>query len=294
MTFARGWALAGLVLLAPLIILHLRDRGRERRDVPSLILWSGFEFDSSTTGTHRLRPPALPLLLALQAIGLTLLVLTLAQPAGPAKRPVPAAVFVLDDSFWMQAPARLPSAERQLEHLIQTRPAATPVRIVLAGGAPRVIYMGPAAGARAAVGRVHPSAAPPDLSAALAVAAGLLTGPRDRLVLIRAPEDPVPQTLSSPGELRTLTAAPPIANQGIFDAAARCGVGAPDVCEVVATVRNTSPSAVDDHYLATVAGRAPLALTTHVGANSSTQIALIARPRTGEPALTRPRHAPSR
>ena len=277
MTFTSGWALAGLVLLVPLVALHLRDRGLEMRDVPSLLLWQQLEV-SSSTGKRRLRPPVLPLLLALQAIALTLLVLALAEPVGSAKTPPPAQVVVLDDSFWMQVPGRLDSAAREVERAVHATPADTPVRIVLAAGAPRVLYRGTASGVSAALRRVRPSAGPPDLSDALTVAAGLLAGPRDRVVLIRAPEDAVPPTVSNPGELSIVTAGTPITNQGIFDASARCGIGGPDLCEVLATVRNTSARAVDDRYTADAAGRRPLSLSTRVGANTSAPIALIARP----------------
>jgi hypothetical protein len=277
-TFGSSWALAGLVLLALLVVLHLRDRRREVRDVPSLLLWQELEPDSSATGTRSLRPPLLPLLLALQAIALILLVLALARPFGRGTEPPRTQVVVLDDSFWMQAPGRLHSAEREIAQLVRGAPAGVSVRIVLAGGAPTVLYEGAAAGVSTALGRVRPTAAPADLSDALSVAAGLLTGPRDRVALVHAPEDAAPSMLSSPGELRTLVAGTPISNQGIFDPAARCGIGAPTICEVIASVRNTGATAVDDHYVAAAAGRAPLSLSTPVGADSSAPITIVAQP----------------
>lgn len=238
MTFTDGWALAGLVLLVPLIALHLRDRGRELRDVPSLLLWQGLEVDSPAD-SRRFRLPALPLLLLLQALALALLVLVLAQPVGHT-RPRSEQVIVLDDSFWMQVPGRLRAAEEEIEHVEPTVPAGGPVRIVLAGPDPEVLYQGDASGVQAVLRRVEPSAAPADLSSALTVAAGLLTGPRDRVVIVHAPEDSVPRSRSSPGELSTFTLGEPIADQGIFSPTARCGIGAANLCGVLATVRNTS------------------------------------------------------
>ena len=67
MTFGAGWALAGLVLLVPLVILHLRPRTRTPRELPSLLLWRGLESDA-TTVSRRPRLPPLPLLLVLQAL----------------------------------------------------------------------------------------------------------------------------------------------------------------------------------------------------------------------------------
>jgi len=86
-TFASGWALAGLVLLAPLVALHLRDRRRPRREVPSLVVWR--ELGPTATPVRRgLRRPALPLALALQAAALVLLVVALSAPEGaPARQP---------------------------------------------------------------------------------------------------------------------------------------------------------------------------------------------------------------
>ena len=86
MTFAAGWALAGLVLLAPLVLLHLRRRGLVVREVPSLLLWEQIELVDAK-GSRGLRRPPLPLLLALQALALALLVfafiLTSLYPADP-------------------------------------------------------------------------------------------------------------------------------------------------------------------------------------------------------------------
>jgi Aerotolerance regulator N-terminal len=276
-TFGSAWALAGLVLLAPLVLLHLRQRSRREREVPSLLLWHEFELESASA-QRRLRPPPLPLLLALQALALVLLVVTLAEPRTGGGRVRPATVIVLDDSMWMQVPGRLGDARQEAEHAIALAPGDAPVRIVLAGGDPAVLYRGDAAGADAALGRVQPTSAPATLSAALTIAGGLLSGPHDRVLLIHAPEDAAPPSRTSPAELRVATAGRAVADQGLFSPQARCGIGSAASCEIVATVRNTGPSAVVDRLVADAAGRRPVPLSVRVGAHSSAVATLFATP----------------
>jgi hypothetical protein len=276
-TFASGWALAGLVLLAPLIALHLRDRGRPVREVPSLVVWQELELAPSP-GDRGLRLPALPLLLVLQAAALIFLVVALARPHSVASTPPQAQVVVLDDSMWMAAPGRLASAERSVEQIVGALPAHAPVRIVLADGAPRVLYSGHAKGVPAALARVKTSDAPDDLASALTVASGQLTSPHDRVTLIRAPEDPLPAVNVAAGELSTLAVGTPIADQGIFDPSARCGIGAADVCAIFATVHNSGTTAVSDRYTAQAAGHSPLTLHVRVPAGGSVPIVLTAQP----------------
>jgi hypothetical protein len=185
MTFAAGWALAGLALLAPLVLLHLRQRGRAVRVVPSLLLWQEVELVEAARSRGLRRPP-LPLLLVLQAVALALLVFALAEPRSPGTHPKPAQVIVLDDSWRMQAPGRIGEAKREVQRLLAADAPATPVRIVLADGSPGVLYRGGRAGAGAALARVRASAAPGALATALSIAAGLLQGPHDTVVLVRA------------------------------------------------------------------------------------------------------------
>ncbi|HEX5195351.1 MAG TPA: VWA domain-containing protein [Solirubrobacteraceae bacterium] len=277
MSFGSAWALAGLVLLAPLVLLHLRQRSRREREVPSLLLWHEFELESASV-QRRLRPPPLPLLLALQVVALALLVVTLAQPRSSSGPEPPATVIVLDDSLWMQVPGRLADAQRVAERAIASAPAGAPVRIVLAGGDPAVLYRGDAAGARDALARVRRTSAPAGLPAALTIAGGLLSGPHDRLLLIRAPEDAAPPVHANRGELGVMTAGRPVADQGIFSPQARCGIGAAASCEVVATVRNTGSSAVTDRLVADVAGHRPVPLRVHVGPHSTATVKLFATP----------------
>jgi hypothetical protein len=276
-TFGAGWALAGLVLLVPLVILHLRPRTRTPRELPSLLLWRGLESDA-TSVSRQPRLPPLPLLLLLQAAALIALVLAVAEPSrGSSHRP-PATVIVLDDSFWMQAPGRVADERREAERIIAAAPSGGAIRIVEANGAPATVYRGPAAGAAAILRGLRAGASAPDLPGAIAVAAGLLTNSGDRLAVIRAPEDDLPPLRAGVGELRTAVAGAPITDQGIFGPSARCGVGSPTTCEIVATVANSGARPVVDHIVADVPGHPSLALSARVGARSSAPIELLAAP----------------
>ena len=277
MTFVAGWALAGLVLLAPLVILHLRQSAADSRVVPSLLLWHEFALDAPGRG-RRLRPPPLPLLLALQAIALVLLIVALAEPVLSGDPVRPGTVVVLDDSFWMTAPGVMADAKREVDRTVGGLPDGAPVRIVLAGATPSVLYRGPASGADAAVSRVRAGAAPVDLSRGLTIAAGLLSGPRDRIVLVHAAQDSAPAVRAGPGELSAVVAGRARPDQGIFDPIARCGIGFPSTCEVIATVVNTSSAPADDHVIAAVPGRASISLSVRVGARASMPIRLLADP----------------
>jgi hypothetical protein len=276
-TFAAGWALAGLVLLAPLVLLHLRRRGQVEREVPSLLLWEQIELVDAK-GSRGLRRPPLPLLLLLQALALALLVFALAEPSSRAPASKPAQVLVLDDSWQMQTAGRMAEARREADRILAATPPATPVRIVLANGSSTVLYRGARAGALAALARVTASAAPADLASALTVAAGLLGGAHDSLTLIRAPEDPLPPVSSARGELQIFTLSPPIGDQGIFDAGARCGLGASTTCEVYATVRNTAAHAVNARVAADAAGHPPVSVHVHVAAHASAPLFLVSEP----------------
>jgi hypothetical protein len=277
-TFAASWVFAGLALLVPLVLLHLRRRGQVVREVPSLLLWEQLEL-ADAKRSRGLRRPSLPLLLLLQALALVLLVVALAQPSSRGPTLKPAQVIVLDDSWLMQPPGRIAEAKHEIQRLLAADAPATPIRIVLADGSPSVLYRGARAGVAAALARLRASAAPPNLATALSIAGGLLDGARDTVVLIRAPEDPVPTVSARGGELSVLTlAAASAGDQGIFGAGARCGIGQAAACEVYATVRNTAAHSVVDRISADAARHPPLSLTVHVAADASAPLALLAEP----------------
>ena len=277
MTFASAWALAGLLLLAPLVALHLRHRHHLAREVPSLLVWR--EVDAlPSTGERGRRLPPLPLLLLLQAAAIVFLVIALAQPHTSGAARAPARVVVIDDSLRMSAPGQLAAARRAALGVIGAAPAGARVAIVVAGATPVTIYRGGAAGASAALQKIHPTAAPANLAPALATASGLLGDRRDRIAVIRAPEDTLPAYRAARGELRDIAIGARVPDQGIFDAGARCGIGSPSICEIYAKVVNASNRPVHDRYAAQAAGRPPLTGEVNLAANASAEMALLASP----------------
>lgn len=280
MTLLSAWALAGLVLLAPLVIAHLRRRQSPLCDVASLLLWDGLDQQASA-GSRRLRLPQLPLLLVLQALALVLLVVALARPAATAAAPGGARIYVVDDSLWMGVEGRLGSAELRTKQLAATLPPRARVWVVLADGAPHVIYHGRASEVGSALRHVAPATARSTLADAVSVAAGLVASARDRVVLLHAPEDAAPAVRAAPGQLHEFVTGAPVSDQGILSPTARCGIDTrplPGGCEVLAVVSNSGTKPASDRYTAYANGRAVGSGRVRVGARSSADIALAARP----------------
>jgi Aerotolerance regulator N-terminal len=277
-TFGSAWALGGLILLVPLVALYLRSRGQPPRVVSSLLLWR--QLDSmSTVGTRGRHLSKLPLLFLLQALVVIFLVVALAEPSVTGALPRPGRVVVVDDSLWMSAPGKLTTARHEALGVIRAAGHGTPVAIVVAGGdAPQMVYRGGADGANRALNAIRPTAAPSDLAAALAVAAGALGGRSEHVYLIRAPEDSVPQVDAAGDGFTDRTVGTATADQGIFDPSARCGVGSANTCEVYATAVNGSSTLAVDSYTAQTAGQPELTGTVTLEPNASAQIALLTAP----------------
>jgi hypothetical protein len=276
-TLLSAWALAGLVLIAPLVLAHLRRSRPPLREVPSLLIWQELQH-LDTGGQRRLPIPRLPLLLLLQLLALVALVLALARPAGGAPAGAGSArVLVLDDSVWMTVPGRLAAGERELERVAASAPRGSRLAVVVAASAPYVLYRGGEQGLAAALARVHPTAAPTRLGEALTLAGALLK-PGGRIALARAPEDQLPSMLSTPGELRDAVAGPALGQQGIFSPAARCGIGSAGGCEVLASVRNSAAATVTDEYTVEGIGAASGPRSVSVPAGGHAEIAFSAPP----------------
>src|SRR5436305_6168871 len=101
MTFGRPWWLAGLALLVPLVVLHLRRRDRAVTEAPSLLVWRNVGAAPESSSQRRRPPRPWPLLI--QAAIVVLLVAALAQPqlirpVAPGPR-----VLVVDTSVRMAA-----------------------------------------------------------------------------------------------------------------------------------------------------------------------------------------------
>lgn len=283
MSLLSAWALAGLVLSVPLVLLHLRRNRPPLRDVASLLAWRELPAQAPSPSKRLGRPP-LPLVLALQLLALALLVLGLARPVGVAAQPKPSRIYVVDESVWMQArehgQTRIAAAQSLLRAQIERLPGATPVRIVGAAAAPRVLFDGSARAAVGAVGDLHASYGAGDLRAALSLAAGLSDSGGDRVELIRAPEDAAPAVHASAIAFTQALVGGTLDDQGLSDPVARCalpaaGSGAGS-CEVFARVFNTGAGAREDRVLALEQGRTVSAQTVAVPGGSSSPVAFVA------------------
>jgi hypothetical protein len=275
-TLLSAWALAGLVLLAPLVVLHLRRARLPRREVPSLLLWRTLPADPSLH-RRRLRTPPLPLLLLLQALALIVLVLALARPGATADAGAAVHVYVVDDSVWMQArdggATRLAAARDQLRTRLARLGRQAPVRIVLAAASPTVLYSGRAGDAAGAVAHVAPSDGPGDLAAAVRLAAGLRRRTSDPVVLLRAPENALPRVVAPSSSFTPVAVGSAIDDQAIVEASARCGLPADDACEGFARVRNTGPRAVEARISVLDHGTPASATSVRVGPGASAPVA---------------------
>ncbi|HEY1480221.1 MAG TPA: VWA domain-containing protein, partial [Gaiellales bacterium] len=276
MSLARPWWLAALALLLPLLVLHLRRPALTIREVPSLFLWERLA-GTAAADTRRLRRPRHPLLLAVQACALSGLVLALAGPTWDRGSHAAADVYVVDGSFWMQPSGRLAAARDELVALADAR-RANRVAVVSATATPEVVYRGSREGLRRGLAHLQAGAGSGDLVAGMTLGAGLLGDAAGRMIVLRAPESPLPATSAARGQLVSRVIGRATDDQGIFGPTARCGIGPNEDCEVLATVRNDSATARSDRYTASAAGQRTVAFHVTVPARSSTAIALTARP----------------
>lgn len=259
------------------MVLHLRSDRRPVHEVPSLMLWRQLEATLAPP-PRRLALPRLPLLLLLQVLALVLLVLALTHPAGVAVAPAPGRVVVVDDSAQMSVGGRLAAARARVAQLARPLPSSMPVSIIVSGGQPSVWFRGTAATVPGALRRLRATSAPDRLGLAVALAAGLLKGPQDRVIVLRAPEDALPPLRGARATVTTIVVGRRIVGQGFAGASARCGLGAGGLCAVVAWVRSTAPVARTDPYTAYVGGRRVLQGRVSVPAGSRAAIVLTALP----------------
>ena len=277
MSLLTPWALGGLAVLVPLVILHLRHDRRHTQDVPSLRLWLDLEPVSARRRAWA-KLPRLPLLLALQVLAVTLIVAALARPATSRVRDERGTVYVIDGSFWMSAAGRMPAALARVAALAARLPATAKVDVVLADGSPRLLYGGAPAGVRQALKGVRPGTAPSTLSGALALAARESDGGDFRFVVLRAPEDPAPAVRVGATQMQVISTGPPISDQGIFPVGARCAGGSTRDCEVLAIVANHSPHSVRDSFMAYDNGARTLSSSIDVMPESEADLTLASRP----------------
>ena len=276
MSLARPWWLAGLALLLPLVLLHLRRPSLSVREVSSLALWERLAAPVESS-KWRMRRPRHPVLLGLQALALCALVLALAGPARRGAAPAPTTVYVVDGSLWMHVGTRLADARADVRHLAAAEPDAH-VALVAASGTPSVAYQGPASGLGGALGVLRAGSGSADLASGIVLGAGLLGDRRGRLIVVRAPEDAIPEIASARGQVSVRVVGRRAPDQGLFARGSRCGIGPAGACEVVATLRNGDSVPRVDRYAAYLDGTFALDLRAAVPAHGTTTVTLTARP----------------
>jgi Ca-activated chloride channel family protein len=284
LTLLAPWFLAALAALAPLVALHLRRRRREQ-DVASLLLWRDIHPRPPAAPRRRSARLVLPLLLLLQALFLVLLVVALTRPGdrGGARSDAGAApaVFVLDGSIRMAmtdvAPDRLAAARAELGRRLARLPDATPVSVVVAGTAPRLLVagVGPRA-ARAALARAGAGAPTADLPAALALAAGQLHRRGGTITLVRAAGDASPRVLADGVAFSAVAIGGRADNQALARPVARCVPGARPTCSVFAVVRNEASATVHERLLVERDGRSVAARDLTIAPGASAEVAFAA------------------
>ena len=175
---APAAAVLAITLPAILALYFLRIR-RPTRIVPALHLWPNQIRDrQANVPWQRLRPSWL---LFLQLLAAAVLVAAAVQPAVPAGASLARhSIALLDASASMQAtdvaPSRLAEAKRQVNALIDQLGPGDRMTVIAVGPTARILasVTGDRDTLHRAVGAVAASNGPADLSAALALAAGLV------------------------------------------------------------------------------------------------------------------------
>lgn len=142
MNLLAPFGLAAGLSLPILVLFYLLKVRRERREVPSLLLWEPMRRDLAARDPwQRLR---WTILMIVQLVLLAALTLALARPA--AERPAPANRFtalILDTSASMRAtdvkPSRFEAARAAARGALDALPDGASAAIIAAGPAPRVV-----------------------------------------------------------------------------------------------------------------------------------------------------------
>jgi len=164
-------ALAGLLALPVIYLIHLLWGSRRRLVVPAVFLWAGLS--SVPSGRARRRWPPLGALLLLQLAAAALLAVALTRPATSAPPPTHL-VIVMDASASMQAtdvsPTRFEAARGQALARLAALSTGDQASLIRAGATATLVASGSAGQAREALARLTPGIAPSALREALALA----------------------------------------------------------------------------------------------------------------------------
>ncbi|MCB9078088.1 MAG: VWA domain-containing protein [Anaerolineaceae bacterium] len=228
------FALAGLLTLPLILILHLLRSRRDRLAIPSLLFWRGLQQEKEG-GSPRKIP--LSLMLFLQLLAATVLTCGLARPTLSFLLALPEqTIFVLDATTSMTATdvaggnqTRFDVARQTIQDHIETMAAADQVAVVSLDPRPEVLLTGSGeqkAAALSALDNLVPGASGADLTAALSLAGGLVNPDLENRIVVLTdgnfdPDSGPLPTLPAPVDWQFIPDAAPPGNQALFDVSAR-------------------------------------------------------------------------
>ena len=234
MSFLWPFALAGLLTLPIILILHLLRSRRDRLAIPSLLFWRGLQQEKEG-GSPRKIP--LSLMLFLQLLVAIVLTCGLARPTLSFLLGLPEqTIFVLDTTTSMAATdvsggdqTRFDVARQTIQDYIESMAASDQVAVVSLDPRPEILLTGNGEQKAAALSELDnwvPGATGANLTAALSLAGGLVDPDRENRIVILTDGNldsdsaPLP-AVTAPVEWQFIPEAAPPGNQALFDVSAR-------------------------------------------------------------------------
>ncbi|MCB0166684.1 MAG: BatA and WFA domain-containing protein [Anaerolineae bacterium] len=233
MSLLWPFALAGLLTLPIILILHLLRSRRDRVAIPSLLFWRGLQQEKEG-GSPRKIP--LSIMLFLQLLAAIILTCGLARPTLSFLLALPEqTVFVLDTTTSMTATdvtgdqTRFDVARQTIQDYIESMGASDQVAVVSLDPRPAVLLSGTGeqkAAALSTLDNLVPGASGANLTAALSLAGGLVNPDLENRIVILTDGNvdsetgPLP-AMPAPVEWQFIPDAAPPGNQALFDVSAR-------------------------------------------------------------------------
>lgn len=246
-TILHPLALAWLLLLPVLVLLHFRRRARTRLQVSNLFLWrAAQQHVRSSPSLQRLRPNA-ELLMQLAVV--TAAATALAGPVlscGGGQR----VVLILDRSASMNAreagATRFEDARRQAIETLDGLAGGAVVAVVGAGASPALVQPATTdrARARSAIQRLQTERGAADLEAALALASTAASPAPDEIVLFTDVSASLPASVR-PERVSVVRAGAPAPNVAVTGLRVRAHPASGFDGEAFAAITNFGPSATN-------------------------------------------------
>jgi hypothetical protein len=180
-TFLLPAALAALLVVPAIYLVHFLHGSRRKVPVPALFLWA--DLPKASAGKQRRRWPPLSLLLVLQLLAGAVAAVALARPVSSSDPPRHLAL-VLDASASMQAtdvtPSRFESARQRGLERLNGLSASDKVTLIRAGSEAVLVSSGAPSGTRQALSGLQPGVVGSAIADALALASVQIQGTPER------------------------------------------------------------------------------------------------------------------